>query len=116
MCLPYTVKTLLETKLFRKTNGQLVSALKLPGSVLLIPQDTLSGNGIVNQKVMYQDGVEQLWGTQLYNQLVNACKEAMKKVDKSSTDSGIEIKHGIYGNKQEILINSQEPSTLLIEF
>ncbi|XP_046874165.1 uncharacterized protein LOC124466377 isoform X2 [Hypomesus transpacificus] len=112
--IPKMVETLLETKLFRKSNGQMVSVLKLPGSVLLIPQDTLTGNSIFMNRVMYPDVAQHRWGAQLYSQLVTGCEKAMN--DKLSPNSGVGVKHGTYGNKQEILINSQEPATLLLEF
>ncbi|XP_062325879.1 uncharacterized protein LOC134026882 [Osmerus eperlanus] len=112
--IPKMVETLLETKLFRKSNGQMVSVLKLPGSVLLIPQDTLTGNSIFMNRVMYPDVAQPRRGAQLYSQLVTGCEKAMN--DKLSTDSEVGVKHGTYGNKQEILINSQEPATLLLEF
>lgn len=114
--IPKMVETLLETKQFRKTNGQMVSVLRLPGSVLLVPQETLSGHGTIKNRVMYQDVAGKPLGTKLFNQLVAGCEKAMKKVKKPSTDSRMRVEHGIYGIKQEILINSQEPFTLFMEF
>lgn len=110
-----TASSLMTTKLFRKENGRSVSLLNLPGNVLLIPQETLVGQPLTNRKIHYKGGCEQWWGAQLFSNLVSACRLFMSASPKC-TEAGMKVEHGVYGSKQEIVLTSPEPMTLLLEF
>uniref|UniRef100_A0A3Q3WQM1 D-aminoacyl-tRNA deacylase n=1 Tax=Mola mola TaxID=94237 RepID=A0A3Q3WQM1_MOLML len=106
---------LMTTKLFRKENGRSISVLDLPGSILLIPQESLVGRPLTKRRIQYKGGCEQWWGAQLFSNLVSACRELMSASAKC-TEAGGRVEQGVYGPKQEIVLNSQEPLTLLLEF
>ncbi|XP_054470125.1 uncharacterized protein LOC129103607 [Anoplopoma fimbria] len=107
--------SLMTTKLFRKDSGHSVSVLDLPGSVLFIPQDSLLGEPVPRRRVQYRGGCELWRGAQLFSILVSACRELMSGSVKC-TKAGATVEHGVYGQKQEIVLNSAEPMTLLLEF
>ncbi|GLD47549.1 uncharacterized protein AKAME5_000169300 [Lates japonicus] len=107
--------SLMTTKLFRKDTGHSVSVLDLPGSVLFIPQDSLLGELVPKRKVQYKGGCEPWWGAQLFSNLVFTCRELMLGSVKC-TKAGVKVEQGVYGQKQEIVLNSVEPLTLLLEF
>lgn len=110
-----TASSLMTTKLFRKDTGHSVSVLDLPGSVLFIPQDSLIGEPVTKRRVQYKGGCEQWWGAQLFSNLVSACREFMSGSVKC-TKAGMKVEQGVYRQKQEIVLNSLEPLTLLLEF
>uniref|UniRef100_A0A3B5LAK6 D-aminoacyl-tRNA deacylase n=1 Tax=Xiphophorus couchianus TaxID=32473 RepID=A0A3B5LAK6_9TELE len=92
-----------------------VSVLDLPGSVLLVPQDSLVGEPLVNRRMQYKDRCEPWLGAQLFSSLVGACRQLMSESAKC-TKEGMKVEHGAYGQKQEISIRSLEPLSLLLEF
>ncbi|XP_045918525.1 uncharacterized protein LOC123978922 [Micropterus dolomieu] len=108
-------RSLMTTKLFRKDTGHTVSVLDLPGSVLFIPQDSLLGEPLPKRRVQYKGGCELWWGAQLFSNLVSVCRELMSGSVKC-TKAGVKVEQGVYGQKQEIVLNSPEPLTLLLEF
>eukprot|EP00064_Thunnus_orientalis_P025525 superscaffoldBa00013116_g25910 len=103
------------TKFFRKDSGHTVSILDLPGSVLLIPQDSLLGEPVSKRRMQFKGGCELWWGAQLFSNLVSACREFMSGSAKC-TKAGVKVEQGVYGQKQEIALNSLEPLTILLEF
>ncbi|XP_056282451.1 uncharacterized protein LOC130201450 isoform X2 [Pseudoliparis swirei] len=107
--------SLMTTKLFRKDSGHSVSVLDLPGSVLFIPQDSLLGEPVARRRVRYRGGCELWRGAQLFSHLVAACRELMSGSAKCAK-AGVAVEQGIYGQKQEVVLNSTEPLTLLLEF
>ncbi|XP_070699024.1 uncharacterized protein [Pempheris klunzingeri] len=107
--------SLMTTKLFRKDSGHSVCVLDLPGSVLLIPQESLLGEPVTKRRIQYKGGCEPWWGAQLFSNLVSACSELMSGSVKC-TKAGVKVEQGVYGQKQEIVLNSVEPLTLLLEF
>ncbi|XP_028250521.1 uncharacterized protein LOC114427027 [Parambassis ranga] len=107
--------SLMTTKLFRKDTGHMVSLLDLPGSVLFIPQESLLGEPASNRRMQFKGGCEQWWGAQLFSNLVLACRELMAASAKCSK-AGMKVEQGVYRQKQELVLNSVEPFTLLLEF
>lgn len=103
------------TKLFRKENGRMVSLLDLPGSVLLVPQESLLGRPLNRRQIQYKGGCEPWWGGHLFLELVAACRELMAASAKC-TRASVKVEHGVYGPKQEMAMSSAEPLTLLLEF
>ncbi|KAM6968744.1 uncharacterized protein LKV04_017600 isoform 1-T2 [Tautogolabrus adspersus] len=109
-------RTLMTTKLFRKDTRHLVSILDLPGNVLFVPQDSLVGEPVsAKRRMQYKGGCEPWWGAQLFSNLMSACRELMLGSVKC-TKAGVKLEQGVYGQKQEILLNSLEPLTVLLEF
>ncbi|KAM4625243.1 uncharacterized protein ACJ7VT_003706 [Polymixia lowei] len=107
--------TLLNTKLFRNAAKQPCSVLELPGSVLLVPQDSLLGELVPRRRVQYRGACQPWWGAQLYARLVSTCRKVVAGSARCST-AGVTVEHGIYGQEQEILLRSSEPLTHLLEF
>uniref|UniRef100_UPI0037E87F4C D-aminoacyl-tRNA deacylase 2-like n=1 Tax=Semicossyphus pulcher TaxID=241346 RepID=UPI0037E87F4C len=107
--------SLMSTRLFRKDTRHLVSILDLPGSVLFVPQDSLVGEPVPKRRMQYKGGCELWWGAQLFSNLVSACMELMSASVKC-TEADVKVEQGVYGQKQEIVLNSMEPLTLLLEF
>ncbi|XP_028421363.1 uncharacterized protein LOC114546631 isoform X3 [Perca flavescens] len=107
--------SLMTTQLFRKDTGRSVSVLNLPGSVLFIPQDSLLGEPGSKRRIRYRGGCEPWWGAQLLSNLVSACRELMSASEKCSK-AGVKVEQGVYGQKQDLVLNSVEPLTLLLEF
>lgn len=103
------------TKFFRKDSGHTVSVQDLPGSVLLIPQESLIGELVPRRRMQYKGGCELWWGAQLFSNLVSSCREFMSESAKC-TKAGVKVEQGVYGQKQEIVLNSTEPLTVLLEF
>ncbi|XP_014877763.1 probable D-tyrosyl-tRNA(Tyr) deacylase 2 [Poecilia latipinna] len=104
----------MSTKVFRK-DRHTVSVLDLPGSILLVPQDSLVGEPLANRRMQYKDRCEPWLGAQLFSSLVGACRQLMSESAKC-TKEGMKVEHGVYGQKQEISIRSLEPLSLLLEF
>ncbi|XP_056250300.1 uncharacterized protein LOC130180663 isoform X1 [Seriola aureovittata] len=107
--------SLMTTKLFRKATGCSVSVLDLPGSVLFIPQDSLLGEPVPKRRVQYKGGCEPWWGAQLFSNLVYTCRELVAGSLKCAK-ADVKVEQGVYGQKQEIVLNCVEPMTLLLEF
>lgn len=105
----------MKTKLFRKENGRMVSVLDLPGSVLLVPQESLLGRPLNRRQIQFKGGCEPWWGSHLFLKLVSACRGLMAASAKC-TEASKKVEHGVYGPKQEISLSSTEPLTLLLEF
>ncbi|KAM3594521.1 uncharacterized protein V6R79_009304 [Siganus canaliculatus] len=107
--------SLMTTKLFRKDSAHMVSVLNLPGSVLLVPQDSLVGEPAPGSRVQYRGGCEPWRGAQLFSSLVAACRGHMSASAKCSK-AGVMVDHGVYGQRQELVLKSEDPLTLLLEF
>ncbi|XP_034050792.1 D-aminoacyl-tRNA deacylase 2-like [Thalassophryne amazonica] len=106
---------LLTAKLFRKGTRPVVSILDLPGSILFIPQDSLLGEPMPRGKMQYKGRCEPWWGAQLYGKIVSACRERVSGSPKC-TKAGVKVEQGVYGQKQETVLTSEEPLTHLLEF
>ncbi|XP_074548658.1 uncharacterized protein LOC141806867 [Halichoeres trimaculatus] len=113
--IPEMASSLMSTKLFRKDTRHLVSVLDLPGSVLFVPQDSLVGEPMLNRRMQFKAGCELWWGAQLFSNLVSACRELMAGSAKSAK-AGVKVEQGVYGQKQELVLSSAEPMTVLLEF
>lgn len=103
------------TRLFRKDSGHSVSVLDLPGSVLLVPQDSLLGEPLPRRRVQYRGGCELWRGAQLFSSLVAACRDLMDGSAKCAK-AGVAVEQGVYGQRQEMVLSAAEPMTLLLEF
>uniref|UniRef100_A0A3Q2TCH1 D-aminoacyl-tRNA deacylase n=1 Tax=Fundulus heteroclitus TaxID=8078 RepID=A0A3Q2TCH1_FUNHE len=111
----FTTSAVVTCKWMGETSEHTVSVLDLPGSVLLVPQDSLVGQPLVNRRMQYKDRCEPWLGAQLFSNLVRACRQLMSDSAKCSKD-GMKVEHGVYGQKQELILKSLEPQSLLLEF
>ena len=112
--LPHPVNTLLNVKLSETENGKHVSILDLPGNILIIPQATLGGR-VKGRSMQYHCNSGKEEGLELYSQFVNLCKKELAANSKCA-EAGVVVKHGTYGNRQVLKLDTNGPYTHLIEF
>ncbi|XP_007516907.1 D-aminoacyl-tRNA deacylase 2 [Erinaceus europaeus] len=112
--LPKMVNTLLNVKLSETENGKHVSILDLPGDILIIPQATLGGK-IKGRNMQYHSNSGKAEGLELYSQFVTLCEKEFAANSKCA-EAGVVVKHGTYGNRQVLKLDTNGPYTHLIEF
>lgn len=101
-------------KLSETENGKLVSILDLPGNVLIIPQATLGGR-VKGRNMQYHSNSGKEDGLELYSQFVALCEKELAANSKCA-EAGVVVKHGTYGNRQVLKLDTNGPYTHLIEF
>ncbi|XP_022062656.1 D-aminoacyl-tRNA deacylase 2 [Acanthochromis polyacanthus] len=106
------VSTLLNVRLCESSSGKLVSVLELPGSVLIVPQATLGGKA-KGRSMQYHNNIGKEDGLRLYAAFVSLCE---KEVAAASAGSSVEVKHGTYGNRQVLQLDTNGPYTHLMDF
>ncbi|KAJ7407843.1 putative D-tyrosyl-tRNA(Tyr) deacylase 2 [Pitangus sulphuratus] len=111
---PKIVNMLLNVKLSENENGEFVSVLDLPGDVLIIPQATLGGKP-KGRKMQYHANIEKEKGFELYSQFVTLCEKELA-ANAKCVEAGVRVKHGTYGNRQVLKLDTNGPYTHLIEF
>uniref|UniRef100_A0A8V0XVA1 D-aminoacyl-tRNA deacylase n=1 Tax=Gallus gallus TaxID=9031 RepID=A0A8V0XVA1_CHICK len=111
---PKIVNVLLNVKLSEDENGEYVSVLDLPGNVLIIPQATLGGK-LKGRKMQYHTNIEKEKGMELYSQFVSLCEKELAANPKCM-EAGVLVKHGTYGNRQVLKLDTNGPYTHLVEF
>ncbi|XP_044518089.1 D-aminoacyl-tRNA deacylase 2 [Gracilinanus agilis] len=112
--LPKMVSTLLNVKLSETENGKLVSILDLPGNILIIPQATLGGK-VKGKGMQYHNNCGKEEGLGLYSQFVTLCEKELAANSKCA-EAGMVVRHGTYGNRQVLKLDTNGPYTHLIEF
>ncbi|KAM5235218.1 D-aminoacyl-tRNA deacylase 2 [Ctenodactylus gundi] len=112
--LPKMVNTLLNVKLSETENGQRVSILDLPGNILIIPQATLGGR-VKGRSMQYHLNSGKEEGLELYSQFVSLCEKELAGNSKC-VEAGVAVKHGTYGNRQVLKLDTNGPYTHIIEF
>uniref|UniRef100_A0A8C9G0F0 D-aminoacyl-tRNA deacylase n=1 Tax=Pavo cristatus TaxID=9049 RepID=A0A8C9G0F0_PAVCR len=110
----FAVNVLLNVKLSEDENGQYVSVLDLPGDVLIIPQATLGGK-LKGRKMQYHANIEKEKGMELYSQFVTLCEKELA-ANAKCMEAGVLVKHGTYGNRQVLKLDTNGPYTHLVEF
>ncbi|CAB1331151.1 unnamed protein product, partial [Coregonus sp. 'balchen'] len=93
------VNTLLNLKLCEADSGKYVSVLDLPGIVLIVPKATLGGKA-KGKGMQYHPNIGKEEGLQLYSKCVSLCEKELALSSKSS-ETGMIVKHGTYGNRQK---------------
>ncbi|XP_062863244.1 uncharacterized protein LOC134325113 isoform X2 [Trichomycterus rosablanca] len=106
--------SLLNAKFIPTSMGRQVSVMELPGSVLIVPQDTMTGV-VKGSRVMHHDAVERWKGLHLYKNFVSECEKEMS-ASKKCVEAGVAIRYGVYGNMQALYLNSSAPLTHVVEF
>ncbi|XP_068016435.1 D-aminoacyl-tRNA deacylase 2 isoform X2 [Melanerpes formicivorus] len=111
---PKIVSTLLSVKLSETESGEYISVLDLPGDVLIVPQATLGGK-LKGRRMQYHANIEKEKGLELYAQFVTLCEKELA-VNARCREAGVLVKHGTYGNRQVLKLDTNGPYTHLIEF
>uniref|UniRef100_A0A4W5N0M0 D-aminoacyl-tRNA deacylase n=1 Tax=Hucho hucho TaxID=62062 RepID=A0A4W5N0M0_9TELE len=112
--IPKIVNTLLNLKLCEADSGKYVSVLDLPGNVLIVPQATLGGKA-KGKGMQYHHNIGKEEGQQLYSNFVSLCEKELALSSKSS-ETGMIVKHGTYGNRQVLKLDTNGPYTHLMDF
>ncbi|NWX81625.1 DTD2 deacylase, partial [Nothoprocta ornata] len=112
--IPKIVNMLLNVQLSENESGKYVSVLDLPGNVLIIPQATLGGKP-KGKRMQYHTNIEKEKGFELYSQFVSLCEKEVA-ANAKCVEAGVLVKHGTYGNRQVLNLDTNGPFTHLIEF
>ncbi|XP_063040195.1 uncharacterized protein LOC134435248 [Engraulis encrasicolus] len=108
------VKVLLGVKLFRVKEGEPTSVLDLPGNVIIVPQESLSGT-LKNGQFEYSEKIDASKGIRLYRNFVTQCEKAVAS-SKKSMEAKCVVQCGVYGQKQNMYLNAEDPLTHVIKF
>lgn len=105
------VKSLLNVKLSESADkpGN-VSILELPGDVLIVPQATLGGK-MKGKSVQYHSNISKDEGRIFYEKFITLCEEAVHSNSATKT-----VKHGTYGNRQVLSVQTNGPYTHIFDF
>lgn len=106
--LPKMVSTLLNVRLCESASGKMVSVLELPGSVLIVPQATLGGKS-KGRAMQYHNNINKEDGLRLYSAFVDLCEKELSSRE-------VQVKHGTYGNRQVLKLDTNGPYTHVMEF
>lgn len=104
--IPKMVQTVLNVKLSESADGgDLVSVKDVQGSILIVPQASLGGK-VKGRKIQYHRNCEKTLASQLFTDFVLLCK----------SNSQLHVRHGIYGDRQILKMDTNGPFTHLLEF
>ncbi|XP_063039816.1 uncharacterized protein LOC134435019 isoform X4 [Engraulis encrasicolus] len=109
------VRALLGAKLFRVKGGGLTSVLDLPGSVLIVPQQSLTGTLNEDDRFDYIRRIDQSKGERLYNDFVCQCERALAYSERWM-EARCVVRYGIYGQEHTVVVHADEPHTHTVEF
>ncbi|XP_060919529.1 D-aminoacyl-tRNA deacylase 2-like [Labrus mixtus] len=112
--LPKMVSTLLNLRLCETDSGKFASVLELPGSVLIVPQATLGGKA-KGRGMQYHNNIGKEDGLRLYGTFVSLCEKELTAAA-ASGEAEVTVKHGTYGNRQVLKLDTNGPYTHLMEF
>ncbi|KAM8916574.1 D-aminoacyl-tRNA deacylase 2-like isoform 5-T5 [Spinachia spinachia] len=98
--------TLLNLRLCESDSGKMVSVSELPGHLLIVPQATLGGKA-KGRALQYHDNIGKEDGLRLYGAFVSLCEERL---------AAASVKHGTYGNRQVLKLDTNGPYTHLMDF
>jgi len=102
------VKTALNIRL-SEGDSKLVSILELPGDILIVPQATLGGR-VKGRSMQYHGNVDKQTGSQLYEQFVGRCREAVQQTAKQCT-----VHCGMYGIQQVLSMVTNGPYSHVVD-
>ncbi|MBN3302889.1 DTD2 deacylase, partial [Amia calva] len=112
--IPKIVNSLLNLKLCETPAGQFVSVLELPGDVLVVPQATLGGKA-KGKRMQYHANIDKEDGMKLYGQFVSECQRELASCGHCG-EAGVVLRHGTYGNRQVLKLDTNGPYTHLMDF
>uniref|UniRef100_H3C2X3 D-aminoacyl-tRNA deacylase n=1 Tax=Tetraodon nigroviridis TaxID=99883 RepID=H3C2X3_TETNG len=101
--LPKMASTLLNLRLCEADSGKLSSLLELPGSLLIVPQATLGGEA-KGRAVQYHTDISKEDGLRLHSAFVSLREQEAAK-------AGPTVRHGSYGNRQVLSLDTNGPFT-----
>ncbi|XP_037342076.1 D-aminoacyl-tRNA deacylase 2-like [Pungitius pungitius] len=104
--LPKMASTLLNLRLCESDSGKMVSVSELPGDLLIVPQATLGGKA-KGRALQYHDNIGKEDGLRLYAAFVSLCEQRL---------AAASVKHGTYGNRQVLRLDTNGPYTHLVDF
>ncbi|KAJ0063204.1 hypothetical protein NL108_013377 [Boleophthalmus pectinirostris] len=107
--LPKMVSTLLNIRLSESSSGKMVSILDLPGNLLIVPQATLGGRA-KGKAMQYHNNINKEDGLRLYEAFVALCETQF------ASKENVLVKHGTYGNRQVLKLDTNGPYTHIMEF
>ncbi|KAM4777610.1 D-aminoacyl-tRNA deacylase 2 isoform 6-T6 [Cyanocitta cristata] len=84
------------------------------GDVLIIPQATLGGKP-KGRRMQYHANIEKEKGLELYSQFVTLCEKELA-ANAKCVEAGVLVKHGTYGNRQVLKLDTNGPYTHVIDF
>lgn len=125
--IPKMVSTLLNLRLCEADSGKYKSVLEVLGSVLIVPQATLGGK-VKGRGMQYHSNIDKDEGQRLYLEFVCQCERELASAVRSRTEIGAgteagteagsetAVKHGTYGNRQVLKLDTNGPYTHLMEF
>ncbi|XP_028996047.1 D-aminoacyl-tRNA deacylase 2-like [Betta splendens] len=113
--LPKMVSSLLNLRLCESDSGKLVSVLELPGSLLIVPQATLGGRA-KGRGMQYHNNTGKEDGLRLYSAFISLCEREVMAAAASVGRAEVTVKHGTYGNRQVLKLDTNGPYTHLMEF
>lgn len=88
----------------------MVSVLDLPGNLLIVPQATLGGKA-KGRAMQYHNNISKEDGLRLYSDFVSLCEKELL-----AAAPAMILKHGTYGNRQVLKLDTNGPYTHLMEF
>lgn len=97
-------------RLSESDSGKMVSLLELPGNLLIVPQATLGGKA-KGRAMQYHNNISKEDGLRLYSTFVSLCEKELV-----AAAPGVTVKHGTYGNRQVLKLDTNGPYTHLMEF
>lgn len=104
------MSTLLNLRLSESDSGKMVSLMGLPGNLLIVPQATLGGKA-KGKAMQYHNNISKEDGLRLYSTFVSLCEKELV-----AAAPGVTVKHGTYGNRQVLKLDTNGPYTHLMEF
>lgn len=89
--------------------------LELPGSLLIVPQATLGGKA-KGRGMQYHNNIGKEDGLRLYSAFVSLCQKEVMAAGASGGRAEVTVKHGTYGNRQVLTLDTNGPFTHVMEF
>ncbi|CAI9624696.1 unnamed protein product [Staurois parvus] len=114
MVVSFSVSSVLNVKLSETDSGKHVSVVELPGDILIVPQATLGGKS-KGRCMQYHSNAGKELGMELYAQFISQCQKELES-HPSWVEAGAVLRHGTYGNRQVLQLNTNGPYTHLLEF
>lgn len=107
-------KTTMNVRLSESENGKFISILDLPGDVLVVPQATLGGKA-KGKMMQYHTNIAKGEGLELYKAYIEQCHKILDANAKWA-ESDCSLKHGTYGNRQVLRMDTNGPFSHYFEF
>lgn len=90
--------------------------LELPGSLLIVPQATLGGKA-KGKGMQYHNNISKEDGLKLYSSFISLCeKELMTAAGETGREAEVTVRHGTYGQRQVLQLDTNGPYTHLMDF